>query len=227
MNDHQSSAHNGDGQPRFFGKYEGKVTDVADPLEIGRVRALVPEVLGEEVKTGWALPCAPFGGGKDRGLLFLPQEGDTVWIEFAAGDLSRPIWAGAFWGAPESAGQQDDLSAETGSELPTSEGAKAGPGKSILRTKDGHRIVMDDEGEIVIIAHGKDKAEIRLNKQGEVIIKAEKIKLGSDGASEPLVLGNTFMQFFNTHTHPTGVGPSGPPAAPMAPTQLSKKGFTE
>src|SRR5207248_2980101 len=80
---------------RFFGKYEGQVTDVNDPLEIGRLRAKVPEVLGRDVETGWALPCAPFGGGKDRGMLFLPKMADTVWIEFAAGDISRPIWSGA------------------------------------------------------------------------------------------------------------------------------------
>jgi hypothetical protein len=212
---------------KFFGKYEGVVTDVDDPLEIGRLRAKVPEVFGADVETGWALPCAPFGGGVDRGWLFLPQTGDTVWIEFAAGDISRPIWSGAFWGAPESAGQQDDLGEKTGSEVPTSENTKAGPGLSVLRTKAGHRIVMDDDGGIVILANGNDQAEIRLNKQGEVIVKAQKIKLGSDSATEPLVLGNSFLQYFNTHTHPTGVGPSGPPAAPMTPGQLSQKGFTE
>lgn len=212
---------------RFFGKYEGVVTDVNDPLEIGRLRARVPEIFGADMECGWALPCAPFGGGKDRGMLFLPEVGDTVWIEFAAGDLSRPIWAGAFWGAPESAGQQEDLASETGSELPTSEGAKAAAGISILRTKAGHRIVMNDDDELVIFAHGGDQAEIRLTRQGEVIIKAQKIKLGSDSASEPLVLGNAFLQFFNTHTHPTGVGPSGPPAQPMTPSQLSTKHSTE
>jgi uncharacterized protein involved in type VI secretion and phage assembly len=212
---------------RFFGKYPGVVTNADDPLEIGRVRAKVPEVLGREIESGWALPCAPFGGGKDRGLLFLPEVGDTIWIEFAAGDIMRPIWSGAFWGAPESAGQQDDLAQETGSELPTSEGTKAGPAVSILRTAAGHRIVMDDDGEIVILAHGGDQAEIRLTRQGEVIVKAAKIKLGSDGATEPLVLGNTFLQYFNAHTHPTGVGPSGPPTPPMTPGQLSTKGFTE
>ena len=212
---------------RFFGKYEGQVTDVDDPLEIGRLRAKVPEVFGQTVETGWALPCAPFGGGKDRGMLFLPDVGDTVWIEFAAGDISRPIWAGTFWGAPESAGQQDDLGTATGSEAPTSEGKKAGPGLSILRTSAGHRIVMDDDGEIVILANGNDQAEIRLTKQGEIIVKAQRIKLGGDGASEPLVLGNTFLQYFNTHTHPTGVGPSGPPTAPMTPGQLSTKVTTE
>lgn len=226
MNGHQESNSAPVLEP-FFGKYEGQVTDVNDPLEIGRVKAKVPEILGRDTELGWALPCAPFGGGKDRGLLFLPSVGDTVWIEFAAGDISRPIWSGAFWGAPESAGQQDDLSAETGSEVPTSEGAKAGPGISVLRTSAGHRVVMDDDGGLVIIGHGGDQAEIRLTGQGEVIVKAQSIKIGSDAASEPLVLGNSFMQLFNAHTHPTGVGPSGPPASPMTPGQLSAKNYTE
>lgn len=211
---------------RYFGKYEGVVTATDDPLEIGRIRAKVPGVLGEDVESGWALPCAPFGGGKDRGFLFLPEVGDTVWIEFAAGDLTRPIWAGTFWGAPESSGQADDLGEATGSEVPTSEGDKAAAGLSVIKTKAGHRIVLDDRGEVVILAHGGDEAEIRLTQSGEVVIKAAKIKLG-DGAEKSLILGEDFQSLFNAHTHPTGVGPSGPPSSPMTASHLSKKSFTE
>ena len=210
---------------RFFGKYEGVVSDDADPLEIGRLRVLVPAVLGD-MQSGWALPCVPFGGGKDRGMLCLPSIGDTVWVEFAAGDPSRPIWTGSFWGAPSSSGGADDLGEGTGSELPTHEGTKAGPGKHLLRTKAGHRIYLDDDGELVVIANGNDKTEIRLTKTGEVVIKADKIKLG-EGATKAVVLGDDFMQLFNSHTHPTGVGPSGPPAQPMMGSHLSTKSFTE
>jgi hypothetical protein len=96
----------------------------------------------------------------------------------------------------------------------------------VLRTKAGHRLVFEDDGEIVVLAHGGDKAEIRLTKEGEVVIKASKIKLG-EGASKALVLGDDFQQLFNQHTHPTGVGPSGPPAQPMQPSHLSTKSFTE
>lgn len=213
-------------EERFYGKYEGVVTKVDDPLNIGRLRAHVPAVLGEDVETGWALPCAPFGGGKDRGMLFLPDVGDTVWIEFAAGEVSRPVWTGGFWGSPESAGQQDDLGSATGTEVPTSDGSKAGPGKSILRTSSGHRLVFDDDGGVLIFANGGDQAQIKLTKQGDVVITASKIQLGK-AAAEALVLGNKFMQFFNTHTHPTGVGPSGPPVQPMLPSHLSGKSFTE
>ncbi|MEM1032350.1 MAG: phage baseplate assembly protein V [Myxococcota bacterium] len=212
---------------RYFGKYEGVVEDTDDPMELGRLRARVPAVLGEEVVSGWALPCAPVGGGMDRGALWLPEVGDTVWIEFAAGDLSRPIWAGTFWGSPESTGQSDDLGEETGTEVPTHDGDKAGPGRAIWKTKAGHRIVLDDEGEVVIFAHGGDQAAIRLTKDGEVVVEAEKILLGGDGASKSLVLGEDLQQLFNSHTHPTGVGPSGPPTQPMTGSHLSKKSFTE
>lgn len=211
---------------RFYGKYEAVVTDVDDPLGIGRVRARVPAVLGEEQQSGWALPCVPFGGGRDRGMLFLPEVGDTVWIEFAAGDPTRPIWTGAFWGAPESAGQQDDLAEETGPEVPTSEDAPAGPGHLVLRTRAGHRVAFDDESEVLILSCAGDKAEIRLTRDGEVLITAETIKLGKN-AGEALVLGDSFREFFNGHTHPTGVGPSGAPTQPMTPSQLSAKVQTE
>ena len=40
----------------FYGKYRGIVTNIKDPLKMGRIKARVPDVLGEE-PSGWALPC--------------------------------------------------------------------------------------------------------------------------------------------------------------------------
>ena len=147
---------------RFYGKYPAVVTDTDDPLGVGRLRARVPAVLGEDVTTGWALPCAPFGGGTDRGFLVVPEVGDTVWIEFVAGDVSRPVWTGAFWGDPESTGGQDDLGEATGAEVPTHDGDGAGPGLGVIRTKGGHRVVFDDSGDVLILAHGDDGAQVVL-----------------------------------------------------------------
>ncbi|MCP4936296.1 MAG: hypothetical protein GY927_19350 [bacterium] len=210
---------------RWYGKYEGVVVDVDDPKLIGRLRAKVPEVFGENQESGWALPCALFGGGKNRGFYVLPDIGDTVWIEFAAGDPGRPIWAGAFWGAPDSSGGQDDLASETGAETPEAADGAAAPGQYVLRTSSGHVISLDDEGGIVVVAEASG-TELRLNAKGEVIITADKIKLGAD-ASEKLVLGDAFKQLFNSHIHPTGVGPSGAPVKPMAASHLSSVSKTE
>ena len=92
---------------RYFGKYHGFVVNNQDPEKRGRLRALVPEVLGPSVVSGWAEPCFPYGGGADFGIYSVPpvtKVGDPyttgVWIEFRGGDPQYPIWVGTFFGAP-------------------------------------------------------------------------------------------------------------------------------
>lgn len=81
----------------FYGKYRGIVTDINDPLMIGRIRAKVPDVMGDD-ESGWAMPCAPFGG-KSMGFFALPATGAGVWMEFEHGDPDYPIWSGCWWGS--------------------------------------------------------------------------------------------------------------------------------
>lgn len=81
----------------FYGKYRGVVTDINDPLMMGRVKATVPDVLGDQ-ESGWALPCAPFGGSK-VGFFALPTVDAGVWVEFEHGDPDYPIWSGCWWGS--------------------------------------------------------------------------------------------------------------------------------
>ncbi len=80
---------------QFHGKYRGIVTDNRDPENRGRIRALVPDVYGDQ-ESGWALPCVPYAG-KGVGMLFLPPDQSLVWIEFEQGDPDYPIWTGCFW----------------------------------------------------------------------------------------------------------------------------------
>ena len=81
----------------YYGKYRGIVTDINDPLMIGRIKATVSDVLGDQ-ESGWAMPCAPFGG-EQTGFFVLPKVGAGVWIEFEHGDPDYPIWAGCWWGS--------------------------------------------------------------------------------------------------------------------------------
>ncbi|HEX6711020.1 MAG TPA: phage baseplate assembly protein V [Rubrobacter sp.] len=81
----------------FYGKYRGVVTDNKDPLMTGRVKARVPDVMGDK-ETGWAMPCAPFGGS-GVGFFALPTVGAGVWIEFEHGDPDYPVWSGCWFGS--------------------------------------------------------------------------------------------------------------------------------
>jgi len=81
---------------QFFGKYRGTVINNIDPMQIGRIQAMVPAV-SALLPTSWAMPCLPIAG-RLQGSYFLPQLGSRVWIEFEGGDPDYPIWTGCFWG---------------------------------------------------------------------------------------------------------------------------------
>jgi uncharacterized protein involved in type VI secretion and phage assembly len=83
---------------RYYGKYRGTVVNNVDPMQIGRLQALVPDVSGV-APTSWAMPCLP-GAGINTGFFTVPQIGSGVWIEFEQGDPDRPIWVGGYWGTP-------------------------------------------------------------------------------------------------------------------------------
>jgi uncharacterized protein involved in type VI secretion and phage assembly len=154
--------------PEFYGKYRGKVTDNQDPLNIGRIRAEVPDVTGEGQETGWALPCAPFGGN-GMGFFALPSTGAGVWIEFEQGDIDYPIWSGCWWGAK--------------TELP--DVVQTEPEKKVLiKTQGGHSILLDDSGtkQITIQTSGGQKIILDDVGGGQITIQTaggQKIEMKS------------------------------------------------
>jgi uncharacterized protein involved in type VI secretion and phage assembly len=83
-------------QQKYYGKYRGTVLNNIDPLQIGRILVMVPDV-SALLPTSWALPCVPIAG-KQMGTFMVPQVGAGVWVEFEQGDPDYPIWTGGFWG---------------------------------------------------------------------------------------------------------------------------------
>ena len=51
----------GGGPQKFYGKYRATVMNNLDPLKIGRIQVLVPDVSGLTLSS-WAMPCLPVGG---------------------------------------------------------------------------------------------------------------------------------------------------------------------
>jgi uncharacterized protein involved in type VI secretion and phage assembly len=81
---------------RHFGKYRGTVINNIDPMQLGRIQVMVPDVT-QVLPTSWAMPCVPIAG-KQSGVFVVPQLGAGVWIEFEQGDPDYPVWVGGFWG---------------------------------------------------------------------------------------------------------------------------------
>jgi uncharacterized protein involved in type VI secretion and phage assembly len=81
----------------YFGKYRGTVFNNIDPMQMGRIQVIVPDVTSVLPST-WALPCVPMAGIQ-CGYFSVPPIGAKVWVEFEHGDRDYPIWTGAFWGS--------------------------------------------------------------------------------------------------------------------------------
>src|SRR5712692_7043214 len=220
---------------RFYGKYRGLVTINVDPLSLGRLKAMVPEVLGE-VPSSWALPCAPYAG-TGSGLFAIPPIGAGVWIEFEAGDVSRPIWSGAWWATGE---------------VPMDEkGVPVKFNTKILRTDFGLILALDDLGQTITISDAVGlnlmtikvlEGTIQIKSAVRVVLEAPLIQHGQ-GAAHPAVFGdqlltylNQLVAMFNAHVHPGELAggflpvtpaPPVPPFPPATPSLISVKNLVE
>jgi uncharacterized protein involved in type VI secretion and phage assembly len=143
---------------RFFGKYAGTVTDVDE--DSMRLKAKVPAVLGEQA-TGWCMPCVPYAGD-GYGMAFLPEVGCGVWVEFEAGDLSRPIWSGCYW---RDSKKPDDAKATT----------------KVLQTKGGAKFVFDDDAKSIVISDSNGN-EVTLDDSGITLKRKSKTVVVSDSS---------------------------------------------
>jgi uncharacterized protein involved in type VI secretion and phage assembly len=144
---------NGQGAP-FHGKFRGVVSDNRDPLFLGRVRAKVQDVFGDN-ESGWALPAVPYAGD-GVGLFLIPPTDASVWIEFEHGDPDYPIWTGCFWAQGEvpaspAVAETKMLKTDVGTiTLNDSPGA----GGITIETSAGMKIVIDTTG--IEINNGKN-----------------------------------------------------------------------
>jgi uncharacterized protein involved in type VI secretion and phage assembly len=216
---------------RFYGKYRGMVVDNNDPQQKGRLKVHVPEVLGD-VDSGWALPCAPYAGD-GSGQYCVPEPSAGVWIEFEAGDPSRPIWSGCWWGDGQ---------------VPADNGGQSGaPSLRIIRSEQGLMLTFDDSSQVITVSDGRGRnlleiqvtaGLITVKSTTKAIVEAPQIEL-VENATHPLVFGDSLLQYltqvvnmFNAHLHPGELAagfipvtpaPPVPPLMPPTPDLLSMK----
>lgn len=87
----------GGGQPvpPRFGVVIGLISNIGSGQYAGMVKLRLP-ALGDNLESAWARVVTP-GGGKQRGLQFMPSIDDEVLVVFENGDLRRPFVLGGAW----------------------------------------------------------------------------------------------------------------------------------
>jgi len=172
-----ADAEEGGGGTRFYGKYRATVVNNIDPLGIGRIQALVPDV-SAVLPSSWALPCVPITG-QQSGVWVVPPVGAGVWVEFEQGDPDHPIWTGGFWGsrAEVPALAQAGVPASPSIVLQTLgqntlaiSDAPGAAGGILLKARSGASITVNDQG--IIIQNGRGASVVLSNNQVLVNVNA-------------------------------------------------------
>lgn len=144
----------------FFGKHRGTVLNNIDPMQIGRIQAIVPDVTGL-LPSSWAMPCLPWAG-LNTGVFTVPPVGAGVWIEYERGDPDHPIWVGGYWGSaaetpvlakavpPGVAGITLQTTLKNGIVISDTPGPTGG---ILIQTATGAMVSVSDVG--IVISNGK------------------------------------------------------------------------
>ncbi len=202
---------------RFWGKYRGTVLDNEDPNHQGRIIASVLEVLGA-VPTGWAMPCAPVAG-IGAGFYSIPPIASGVWIEFEAGDVSRPIWTGGYWAVGEAPPVP-----------PLQPPTPVPPTTKVWRSDTGLTTSFDDVTQTIEMTDISGQNTITISALtrtvtikglARVVLDGKLVQLGGDITPQPAVWGTALVAYltalttaFNTHMHPGQIAAALPPLPP-------------
>ncbi len=205
-------------------RYNAVVTRVNDPKRLGRIRVRCADLVGSDaefpfwVEPGAAVSSQGSEAGVVAGWFDVPRPGTVVTLEVMQ---SHPADAGPYEALlthplpryfpapiPATAAPDPEL---TGGKYPERRG---------YRTPSGHLLVFDDSagGETITIRHASGSAYVGIAPDGTMTLHAPHVKI-DEAADTHLLRGEDVkawldefvQQKYNTHIHPTGVGPSGPP----------------
>lgn len=144
------------------------VVDVNDPEQLGRVRVHIFWQHPSNHTTPW-IRVANLMSGDNTGVYFVPEVGETVFVDFESGNPDMPFVRGSMF---------------NGNHQPGSKFSGSGNVHKGIITKSGNHIIIDDtNGKESIHLYNKDKTnEIMLTMEGsgEIAIRSNtKIIMGA------------------------------------------------
>ncbi|MFG3340748.1 VgrG-related protein [Glycomyces sp. NPDC048151] len=142
------------------GLTSGVVSDVRDPLKLGRVKVTFPW-LSKDFTTTWARTASP-GGGRNRGLWAVPEVGDEVLVGFADGDMDYPFVLG---------GLHSNKDSPPKLESPTVDDSSGAIGVRALVSRTGHRLELVDDAskQGILLSTGDGKLLLKLDAKGQLL----------------------------------------------------------
>ena len=153
----------------WSGLVVGIVTNNDDPEKLGRVRVKFP-TLSQDDESAWCRIATP-GGGRDRGLQWIPEVDDEVLVGFELDDTSRPVLLGGLW-------NRKDMPP-----APVPVGGGAVQQRRLVSRADSRRVFDDDKSEIHLSLGGTpclltlEKSESSLVGDQKLVVTATQIEV--------------------------------------------------
>jgi phage protein D/phage baseplate assembly protein gpV len=146
----------------------GIVTNNDDPEQLGRIRVKFP-TLSPDDESAWARIATP-GGGKKRGLQWIPDVDDEVLVGFELDDHTRPVVLGGLW-------NRKDAPPETGKLQ-----------QRLLVSRADSRLAFDDDQPSVALTLGGtpcavtlEAGESKLTGDRKLVLSATQIEIKATG----------------------------------------------
>jgi hypothetical protein len=205
----------------------GEIVDVNDPLKQGRARIRVfgffDDLEVDDIPWAEQISGLSFSSARGNGNISIPRVGAIVNVQFDGPNYYKLFYEFEKETSPELLEEIAD-SYEGAQSLWYDVESQPGALKLFYTRKKGvvlslgdAKIQLDtqDGGNLrVVIEMGKDQIKMENSK---VIINSNNIELG-EGATQAVIRGDAFKQFFDTHVH---AGAGSPPVVPMIPNLLS------
>jgi len=179
-----SGNHNGNNGP---GMVVGKVTNLDDPDDLGRIKVQYPAILAKAssdgIESGWARLVSPMAGA-ERGILFIPEIDDEVMVGFENGDINYPYILGSVWSNVDKP------------PLPNSEATGDGKvNKRVIKSRSGHTIILDDSSgaEKISIIDKTEKNQIDIDSAGNAITINSEADITIEGKQNLTLKGKTVV----------------------------------
>ena len=205
----------------------GEIVDINDPLKQGRARIRVfgffDELEIEDIPWAEQISGLSFSSARGNGNISIPRVGAVVNVQFDGSNYYKCFYE--FEKESSSALLEEIADSYEGAQSIWYD-VEAEPGtlklfytkkKGMVLSLGDAKIQLDtqDGGNLrIVIEMGKDQIKMENSK---VIINSNNIELG-EGATQAVIRGDAFKQFFDTHVH---AGAGSPPLVPMIPNLLS------
>ena len=180
----------------------GRVTNVQDPSNQGRVEVELLSLASDPLARAWARVAVPFAGDQ-HGAWLIPNVGDQVVLAFIGADARAPVVLGSLWHGSASPARHSD-----GSEIKTWELrgrnqtrltlTEASQSSIELETSNGVKLTLKDDGsgtcqlDCGMTTVTIDDAGVKIQTSGKLEVTASSVQV-----SAPTVKVDAAMSTFS------------------------------